>query len=392
MMNLKNKTLALVVASALVMPSALAVEGSDGMHYTSASEGFYSSIRVRFHSGGSDGDNAAIENSSSRLGIQGTSEMSHGLEGFYRYETAFDINNGDQGFGTTRLAYVGLRGGFGSVRVGSDWADDYNFVTGSTDIANVNSGNFNYNDDYAGRASQAIHYMSPDFNGLQVAARFELDGGNDTKAGPPTCANNDLRETSDGGYFCADGSALGDPDPATATDTNDSELDGWNMSAKYEFSGFTVAGSYTNRPDYRNDKGPFSSNNDMAGMDAGLEDRTAWALRGSYGQDNWGVSTWYGQNNASDYGYYADDMGMMKAKDDETVFSIAGNVAVGPTGIYVVHETMENYRGRDDASTAFGVEYNFNSKAKTWIEYAARQFDTAPEKEDYVTIGLRHDF
>ena len=117
-MNLKNKTLALVVASALVMPSALAVEGSDGMHYTSAGEGFYASIRLRFNSGGSDGDNASIGDQSSRLGVQGTSEMSHGLEGFYRYETAFDVNNGSQGFGNTRLAYVGLRGGFGSVRVG----------------------------------------------------------------------------------------------------------------------------------------------------------------------------------------------------------------------------------------------------------------------------------
>ena len=112
-MNLKNKTLALVVASALVMPSALAVEGSDGMHYTSASEGFYTSIRVRFSSGTTDGDNAQIQNSSSRLGVRGSSEMSHGLEGFYNYEVGFEPENGS-GL-STRMAHVGLRGGFGSV-------------------------------------------------------------------------------------------------------------------------------------------------------------------------------------------------------------------------------------------------------------------------------------
>ena len=380
MMNLKNKTLALVVASALVMPSALAVEGSDGMHYTSAGEGFYASVRVRFNSGGKDGANAGIENSSSRLGIQGTSEMSHGLEGFYRYEAAFGVNDGDgkqdgNGDGVqddgsnnfvTRLAYVGLRGGFGSVRVGSDWADEYNFVVGSTDIANVGSGWFAYNDDYAGRADGSIHYKSPDFNGLQVAARFELDGGND---------NN----------------------PDGVQGAEDSELDAWALSAKYEFSGFTVGGMYITRPDYIN---AYTTKDSFA--DQNMEDKTAWALRGSYGQDNWGVSTWYGENNTSDFGYHVEnaagdttmpgDAMLGFQKQDETVFSIAGNVNIGPTGVYVVHETKENLRGLDDALTSFGVEYKFNSKAKTWIEYAAQDFETDENAEDYVTIGLRHDF
>ena len=359
-MNLKNKTLALVVASALVMPSALAVEGSDGMHYTSAGEGFYASIRVRFNSGNSDGNNAGIENSTSRLGVQGTSEMSHGLEGFYRYETKFDLNNGEQGFTSTRLAYVGLRGGFGSIRVGSDWADEYNFVYGSTDIANVGSGWFAYNDDYAGRAKQSIHYLSPDFNGLQVATRLELDGGNDNM-------------------------------PDGVQGAEDSELDAWALSAKYAFSGFTVAGSYLTRPDYIN------AYTDATGSMQNMEDKTAWALRGSYAQDNWSVSSWYGENNTSDFGYHVENPGTTTAdkdfqKQDETVFSIAGDVNVGPSRVYVVHETKENLQGLDDALTSFGVEYNFNSKAKTWVEYSAQDFETDEDAEDYVTIGLRHDF
>ena len=387
-MNLKNKTLALVVASALVMPSALAVEGSDGMHYTSASEGFYASIRVRFNSGSTDGANAALEDSSSRLGVQGTSEMSHGLEGFYRYETAFDINNGSQGFGKTRLAYVGLRGGFGSFRVGSDWADEYNFVYGSTDIAN-HSGNFAYNDDYAGRSSRSIFYQSPDFNGLQVAARFEMDGGSDD-------ANADAADAVRAETLVIE---------KTPAQAEDSELDAWALSAKYTFSGFTVAGTYLTRPDY------LTAVN-MAGIQTGVEDKTAWALGGSYGQDNWSVATWYGENNASDYGYHhepavvavADNPdtarndpveakpAVVQEKQDETVFSIAGKVNVGPTGVYVVHETKESLLGLDDAYTIFGVEYHFNSKAKTWIEYVGQDVESSDGAEDYVSIGLRHDF
>ena len=376
-MNLKNKTLALVVASALVMPSALAVEGSDGMHYTSASEGFYASIRVRFNSGSMDGANAIIENSSSRLGIQGSSEMSHGLEGFYRYETAFDVNNGDQGFGNTRIANVGLRGGFGSVRIGSDWSDEYNFVFGNTDIANVNSGNFAYNAHYAGRSKQSIFYKSPDFNGLQVAARFQMDGGNDA-TGDKMAAQMEVDAAI--------------PDPSMASDADiqkaalgiannlpDAELDAWALSAKYEFSGFSLAGMYSTTPD-----AIYAVNAEGGAIALGdLEDLTAWALSGTYSQDNWSVASWYGQNNYSD---------LSNVLDDETVFSIAGNVSIGPSGVYVVHETKEDGAGQDDALTAFGVEYKFNSKAKTWIEYAAQDKESAEGAEDYVTIGLRHDF
>ena len=382
-MNLKNKTLALVVASALVMPSALAVEGSDGMHYTSAGEGFYASIRVRLNTGNKDGANAGLENSSSRLGVQGTSEMSHGLEGFYRYETAFDVNDGADGFGNTRLAYVGLRGGFGSIRVGSDWTDEYNFVYGNTDIAN-HSGNIGYDDDFAARSSRSIYYKSPDFNGLQVGARFEVDGGNDN---------------------VADG----------VQGAEDSELDAWALSAKYAFSGFTVAGTYLTRSDYIN------AYTNATGTEQSMEDKTAWALGGTYGQDNWGVSAWYGENNTSDFGYHVENPAIDAVaevtdaygrvttpsspaypqvadadkdfkKQDETVFAISGNVNVGPTGIYVVHETKETLKGLDDAYTIFGVEYKFNSKAKTWIEYVGQDAESSPDAEDFVSIGLRHDF
>ena len=378
-MKIRTKVIALALASALAAPNALAVEGSDGMHYTSASEGFYASVRLRFNSGGSDKSNASIGNQSSRLGVQGTGEMSHGLEGFYRYEAAFSTEQGN-GF-STRLGYVGIRGGYGSFRVGSDWSDSYNWVTGSTDIANVNSGNFNYNDDYSGRSSNAFHYQSPDFNGMQVAARFDFDGGSsDFTAPSPTVAVT-----------------------STPVDAEDSELDAWELSAKYSFAGFTVAGTYLNRPDY------LISVNEGGLPNGGAQDKTAWAVRASYGQDNWNVATWYGENNASDYGSHVYESvdgstpAANKKKQDETVFSVAGNVTIGKSGVYVVHESKEDLLARDNSSTAFGIEYRLNSKSKVWIEYAAKDYDSDQYKkdgvtanndraDDYVTIGLRHDF
>ena len=153
---------------------------------------------------------------------------------------------------------------------------------------------------------------------------------------------------------------------------------------------------YLTRPDYIN------AYENATGAMQSFQDLTAWALRGSYSQDNWSVSTWYGENNISDFGYHVADFtddpdDVDFKKQDETVFSIAGDVNVGPSRVYVIHETQENLRGQDDAFTTFGVEYNFNSKAKTWIEYNAQDAESDktsgdPAKEDFVSIGLRHDF
>ena len=365
-MNLKNKTLALVVASALVMPSAIAVEGSDGMHYTSAGEGFYTSIRVNFNSGKTDGDNAGLGNQSSRLGVQGTSEMSHGLEGFYRYEAGFDIDNGSDistRMGSCRSArrlrlYRGRHELDGRIQLRRRHHRHRQCRRRQLRLQRQLRRRT--------RQQRSIFYTSPDFNGLQVAARLEVDGGNENE--------NDQR----------DGAPAGTPD---------AELDAWALSAKYAFSGFTVGGMYLTRPDYIN------ANVDATGTMQNIEDLSAWALRGSYGQDNWGVSTWYGENNVGDFGYHVADPAAVTAgtdmdfkKSNETVFSIAGNVAVGPTGVYVIHETQENLKGEDDAYTTFGVQYNFNSKAKTWIEYNAQDAESNDGKEDFVSIGLRHDF
>ena len=386
-MFLKNQLIGAIVAAALVASPAYAVEGSDGMHYTSASEGFYASIRLRFNStGGTKNSTAVIEHSSSRLGVQGTSEMSHGLEGFYRYESAFSTDNGGGGF-NTRLAYVGLRGGFGSFRVGSDWADTYNWVTGATDIANTGGGNFTYGNDFVGRADRSIHYQSPDFNGLQVAARFEFDGGADSES---KCRGVAPSGTPVAGmtvtYNPDDGACNSDHDSNPLTGgllnpekfsekTNDSELDSWALAAKYSFAGFRVSGMYQNRPD-------FDTVENSMGQTTGVEDLTSWAVGASYGQDNWSMATWYGENNASDFG----------EKQDESIFSVAGNVTIGKSGVYVIHENKEDSVGDDDSYTVFGVEYRFNSKAKTWIEYNNASLDSSTDEDDRISIGLRHDF
>ena len=360
-MKLQKRILALAVASALVAPNALAVQGSDGMHYTSASEGLYASIRAQFVSGDGVVDtNAKIQNSGSRFGIQGTGEMAHGLEASYRYEAGVGIDNGS-GL-STRMGQVGLRGNFGSMLVGTVWDDTYNWVTSATDLPNSGGGNFAP----VFRKSNSLIYNSPDFNGLQVSGRFTLDGGS-SKA------------------------------PST-----DNDLDEWALSGKYAFQGFTVGATYMNTPD-ADTVGTLANDGTIGGEST--EDATFWALRAGYSQDNWSVNAWYGANNQSDFGIgdsNADgDKDALAAADrkkqeDETTFSIAASVDIGQTTVVVLHETKETAFGGDDTATVFDIQYKLNSKAKVWAGYVSKDFDSATvaadEKDDFFNLGLRHDF
>ena len=181
---MKNgKTLvAAAVAAMLAVPASHAAIDDAGMQYTSAAEGFYGSLRMDFSSsdkstpGAADTDSAGLDVSASRLGVRGTVDLGGGMSAGYNYEFGVNGNNG-AAIGNTRLHNVGLSGGFGSVLVGTQWALDYNYVWGKTDVMNVNSGWFTYNANRAGRQSNAITYTSPDFNGFNFGLSAALSKG-----------------------------------------------------------------------------------------------------------------------------------------------------------------------------------------------------------------------
>ncbi len=394
---MKKQALAIAIASAMVAPSAFAAQDTSGMHFTSASEGFYASLRARldFSSGNRGAD---IENNSSRFGIRGTNDLGGGLEGFYQWEGGISIESG--GFSDNavrvRLGNVGLRGNFGELIVGSFWPNDYNWTFGGTDIANNYSGFLVYNGDREGRTSKSIQYTTPDLNGFQGAIRIRTDnkGSND---GP----GND-----------------------------DNDLDAWNLAATYAVQGFTVAGSYNVVPDgLTKTNAEFNPRTIANGGDeettaAVLDDRTAWTVRLGYAQDNWYVKGWYGETNNSDgvnssvraasrdavpggtganaNALVGDTTASNDSAEDVEIFSIAAGVSVDKVNLYVGYETAENSNaygqgnsgnnGQESTYGLVGVQYNLGSQSRVWIEYWNRDIDANPNRDDIVSVGLRHDF
>ena len=427
---MKKKILALAIAGSLAVPqAALAAEDSFGMQYTSASEGFYASIRAALYANGEkENGSANIGGAFSRFGVRGTNDLGGGLEGFYQYEAGIGIDNGrnpnSDGHSeavTTRLGNVGLRGGFGEIVAGSIWHNAYNWTDSVTDIATVYSG---YNRVSGGRKNRVIQYTSPDLNGFQVAILGQFDSSKDgqgkigataprfrifTQGELDTAEADDTGIANDAGTVLTedtftdahgtgnsstktygtgddasvvifiDSSNNGDLNPGeVVVDTininpkDDNDLDEWSIAAKYGIQGFSLGAAYYGQPD------KLSKN--AAGTSR--EDWNAWVLKAGYGQDNWSVGGWFSKDNASD---------AYDVADDEEKFGISGTVTVNKIGLYAYYENVEN-GSEDDATVGLGANYNLGSRTRVFLEYFGQDHDSASDEDDDIIIGLRHDF
>ena len=383
---MKKQALAIAIASAMVATPSFAAQDTAGMHYTSASEGFYASIRARFDTAGTSTDTSSIENSFSRIGVRGSNDLGGGLEGFYGWELGVPIHNG--GTTSVRLGNVGLRGAFGSFWVGSNWGADYNWTHGTTDVANNASGNLSYTSERPGRTNNAIEYTTPDLNGFQGAFRVNANGGAD-----------------------------------------DNDIDEWNLAANYAVQGFSVAGAYNVRPDglsvrsalnnggisddsinLEADYNALEDSQKMAlrtllgaaddgeaittlnqTLDTKVDDANSWTFKLGYTQDNWYVNGWYGETNVSD---------LADGFDDTTLFSMAGGVTVDKVNLYALYDQRESKISSpvvgnltlEDSFGTIGAQYNLGARSRVWIEYVTRDLDSDATADDYVNIGMRHDF
>lgn len=126
------------------------------------------------------GDNeCALENRSSRFGIKASSAISDGLTAFGKYEFGTQPDEGFLGStsGTNRLGYVGLKGGFGEVSIGTRWSPLYTHTMSPIDWPNAfgatsQPGGIGYQSDF--RNSDTINYGNK-FGAAKVDVQLQMD-------------------------------------------------------------------------------------------------------------------------------------------------------------------------------------------------------------------------
>ena len=114
-----NKTLiAAAVSAALMAPVAAQADVT---------------VYGRIHNGiaindtdGSVGSSTDLNGAGGRFGFKASSDLGNGLTASAQYEFSTSTDKPGSGVGSTRVATVGLSGGFGSVNLGNQWGAYYN--------------------------------------------------------------------------------------------------------------------------------------------------------------------------------------------------------------------------------------------------------------------------
>ncbi|KGK43203.1 hypothetical protein LH51_01435 [Nitrincola sp. A-D6] len=177
-------------------------------------------------------------NSTSRIGLRGTADTGiDGVTALYQYEFAVNKTNGEQAL-KTRQANVGLTGGFGTVKAGTQSTPQDSWVNGTTDVMLSSIYEVTHSTGTApSRINNSLAYVSPEFSGFQFALATAANSGNDDE-------NLDLYHAavkySNAGFY----GALGyiDYNSEAAFADKQSEM---AIALEYDFGVGTIAGVYS---------------------------------------------------------------------------------------------------------------------------------------------------
>lgn len=230
-----------------------------------------------------------VASNSSRLGLRGAHELSPGMKVVFQFEQGIDLTGqgendgngpetGSSLFTTARDSFLGLEGAFGTVRAGklgglNQWVYDFNlFADQVGDLGNLWGGT-----GLPGRLSDAVQYLSPTLAGLNLALTYVPDEGVDGADVMVAKADYQWQALKLGAAYID----LGKPSGAPGDDRT-----AWALTGSY------VVGPLTLGAGWQRDEGLGAQ---------GRDDRDSYVVGGSYGiNDQWAVKTHYVGSDASE--------------------------------------------------------------------------------------------
>ena len=162
---MNKKLLAAAIAGTLAAPVAIADVAVSG------------SIRVGVQ-GASDGTDTTwqIKNSGSRLRFKASEDLGNGQTSYVTYEFGVDAGNGSIGGGSrNRLTEVVIKGGWGSVSLGSQWSTQWSMVGTHIDKSHAFGGQ-GYQGQY--RMNNSVRYKTS-MGALAVGIDGQMRSGGD---------------------------------------------------------------------------------------------------------------------------------------------------------------------------------------------------------------------
>ena len=251
---MKKSIIAAAVAAAVAAPAAnaavviygkvhVSIDSYDGSIYNWPGEdGYYDYDSENI-------DHWQVHSRASRIGFKGTEDLGNGLKLIWKAETGYDFADGGQ-WGPARNAYIGLAGDWGTFLYGrhdTPYKMAY-YSAGVEMMADtiIDFGDSGYLDISRVRASNAIAYVSPNMNGLTVAAA--IVPGEGTNFGSATGLADAYSISA---MYSNNGLKLAVAYEDLTGDNSDDDKK-WLITAGYTINNVTIAGLYQ-ETDYGSD-------------------------------------------------------------------------------------------------------------------------------------------
>ena len=226
---MQKKLIAVAIAGALAAPAAIADVAVSG------------SIRTGVEYTGSEWQ---VADNYSRLRFKSSSDLGNGQSAYMGYEFRVNSAQGSIVTGNTqRLSYVGIKGDWGSLSLGSQWSTLFNTVGTFIDPSNRYGGTGNTCVQYRMKDSVAFTTQA---GPVWVMADAQMSAGGD-----------DLDRATIGGTFSVGGASLG----AAWQDNGSSDCTG--VGASMSIGGVSLSGGYTST---QNGNNGFGINAKIAGI------------------------------------------------------------------------------------------------------------------------------
>ncbi|UJJ31883.1 porin [Halopseudomonas maritima] len=241
-------------------------------------------VSVDFLDDGADYSETNLSSNSSRLGFKGDHEINPNLTAFFQIEQQIDFGTDNGSSFNTRDTFVGLKGGFGSVRMGR-FDSPFKAARGPANLFGDQVGDMRNltrvgNARFDERYDNTIEYTTPDMSGFFAKLGYSVQEG--------TVNEDDTDESVISGSLNYAGDAL---EAALAyesadEDTGRGERDGIRAAAAFKLTdGFKLVGFYQT-VDYTNpavtQAVQDALTSDTYGVGAELKLASATALKGMW--------------------------------------------------------------------------------------------------------------
>ncbi|MCL7940119.1 porin [Halomonas sp. ATCH28] len=371
---MKKTLLATAIAGALAASGAQAatVYNQDGTKLD-----LYGNIQIAYYNtDGGDETTDEIADNGSTFGFAAEHVITQGLTGYLKLE--FDDFKADEmkiaGRDAGDTAYVGLKGNFGDVRLGSydplidDWIQDPITNNEGFDVSDSSSRilNVGTND----REGDKVTYTSPSFSGLQFAVGTQYKGD---------AEENEFTGT------------LGESvTHSVEADSNASFFGG----AKYTAGAFSIAAVYDNLDNYDGTIAAADDFPEAVGTDFDLGEQ--YGITAQYTVDTLRVALkverFQSDNDVvDDTNFYG--LGARYGYGNGDIYAAYQYVDVGAgTLLSELDETVQDEQDRDETynEVILGASYNISDAMYVWSEYA--MYDRENDAGDGVGVGVTYLF